>query len=309
MKELLFKALMSGLLREISVNEFLVLLAYICEKNDINTFEHTFNISYRTVQNIRPHLCQLGLFDKDGRQYKLNVDNTQAFLQQFVDSDKIDVEDNDSENLASKDSEKLASIVDDSEKLASKDSEKLACQNEPVDSTKIVPNDEGTKNVSKDKSYISERNSTDVKFTMNDIPTDVLEDSHKPTFQEKWGDVDPWKLDDEKARELVEDMLADDDDVSDKLEQDPNQLGIYRPKAKLRSEVSSAPSYPSIEFDGVEDKFSYMKDYFKELHSYPNGGDEWIFALNALKEACGGFTECLTHFEVNLGEHTIKAKY
>ena len=117
----------------------------------------------------------------------------------------------------------------------------------------------------------------------------------------------------EKARELVEDMLADadadDDDVSDKFEPDPNHDGIYRPKAKLRSEVSSAPSYPSIELDGVEDKLSYMKDYFKELHSYPNGGDEWIFALNALKEACGGFTECLTHFEVNLGEHTIKTKY
>ena len=114
MKELLYKALMNGLLREISVNEFLVLLAYICEKNDINTFEHTFNISYRTVQNLRPHLCQLGLFDKDGRQYKLNVDNTQAFLQQFVDSEK----------LASKDSENLAYIVDDSENLAG--------QNEPV---------------------------------------------------------------------------------------------------------------------------------------------------------------------------------
>ena len=64
-----------------------------------------------------------------------------------------------------------------------------------------------------------------------------------------------------------------------------------------------------IELDGVDDKLSYMKNYFKELHSYPNGGDEWIFALNALKEACGGFTECLTHFEVNLGEHTIKTKY
>ena len=173
MKELLFKALMNGLLREISVNEFLVLLGYVCEKNDINTFEHTFNISYRTVQNLRPHLCQLGLFDKDGRQYKLNVDNTQSFLQQFVDS------------------EKLASIVDDSENLA--------CQNEP-----------------------------------NDIP---------------------------------------------------------------------------IELDGVEDKLSYMKNYFKELHSYPNGDDDWIKALDALKEACGGFTECLTHFEVNLGEHTIKTKY
>ena len=113
------------------------------------------------------------MFDKDGRQYKLNVDNTQAFLQQFVDS------------------EKLASIVDDSEKLAS--------QNEP-----------------------------------NDIP---------------------------------------------------------------------------IELDGVDDKLSYMKNYFKELHSYPNGDDDWIKALDALKEACGGFTECLTHFEVNLGEHTIKTKY
>ena len=172
MEELLFKALMNGLLREISVNEFLVLLAYICEKNDINTFEHTFNISYRTVQNLRPHLCQLGLFDKDGRQYKLNVDNTQAFLQQFVDS------------------EKLASIVDDSENLAG--------QNEP-----------------------------------NDIP---------------------------------------------------------------------------IELDGVDDKLSYMKNYFKERHSYPNGDDDWIKALDALKEACGGFTECLTNFEVNLGEHTIKTK-
>ena len=193
MEELLFKALMNGLLREISVNEFLVLLAYICEKNDINTFEHTFNISYRTVQNLRHHLCQLGLFDKDGRQYKLNVDNTQAFLQQFVDS----------ENLASivDDSENLASIVDDSEKLASivDDSEKLAGQNEP-----------------------------------NDIP---------------------------------------------------------------------------IELDGVDDKLSYMKNYFKELHSYPNGDDDWIKALDALKEACGGFTECLTNFDVNLGEHTIKAKY
>ena len=107
MEELLFKALKNGLLREISVNEFLVLLGYLCGMNDINTFEHTFNISYRTVQNLRPHLCQLGLFDKDGRQYKLNVHNTQAFLQQFVDNDKIDVDDNDSENLASKDSENL----------------------------------------------------------------------------------------------------------------------------------------------------------------------------------------------------------
>lgn len=124
MKELLYKALMNGLLREISVNEFLVLLAYICEKNDINTFEHTFNISYRTVQNLRPHLCQLGLFDKDGRQYKLNVDNTQAFLQQFVDSEKLASIVDDSEKLASKDSENLAYIVDDSENLAG--------QNEPV---------------------------------------------------------------------------------------------------------------------------------------------------------------------------------
>ena len=64
-----------------------------------------------------------------------------------------------------------------------------------------------------------------------------------------------------------------------------------------------------IELDGVDDKLSYMKTYFKELHSYPNGCDDWIKALDALKEACGGFTECLTHFEVNLGEHTIKAKY
>ena len=203
MEELLFKALMNGLLREISVNEFLVLLAYICEKNDINTFEHTFNISYRTVQNLRHHLCQLGLFDKDGRQYKLNVDNTQAFLQQFVDSENLASIVDDSENLASivDDSENLASIVDDSEKLASivDDSEKLAGQNEP-----------------------------------NDIP---------------------------------------------------------------------------IELDGVDDKLSYMKNYFKELHSYPNGDDDWIKALDALKEACGGFTECLTNFDVNLGEHTIKAKY
>lgn len=191
MEELLFKALKNGLLRDISVNEFLVLLGYLCGMNDINTFEHTFNISYRTVQNLRPHLCQLGLFDKDGRQYKLNVDNTQAFLQQFVDSDKIDVDDNDSE--------KLASIVDDSEKLASNDSENLAGKNEP-----------------------------------NDIP---------------------------------------------------------------------------IELDGVDDKLSYMKNYFKELHSYPNGDDNWIKALDALKEACGGFTECLSNFEVNLGEHTIKTKY
>lgn len=188
MEELLFKALKNGLLREISVNEFLVLLGYLCGMNDINTFEHTFNISYRTVQNLRPHLCQLGLFDKDGRQYKLNVHNTQAFLQQFVDNDKIDVDDNDSENLASK----------DSENLASNDSENLEGQNEP-----------------------------------NDIP---------------------------------------------------------------------------IELDGVDDKLSYMKNYFKEIHSYPNGDDNWIKALDALKEACGGFTECLSQFEVNLGEHTIKTK-
>ena len=180
MEELLFKALKNGLLREISVNEFLVLLGYLCGMNDINTFEHTFNISYRTVQNLRPHLCQLGLFDKDGRQYKLNVHNTQAFLQQFVDNDKIDVDDNDSENLASNDSENLEG------------------QNEP-----------------------------------NDIP---------------------------------------------------------------------------IELDGVDDKLSYMKNYFKEIHSYPNGDDNWIKALDALKEACGGFTECLSQFEVNLGEHTIKTK-
>ena len=186
MKELLLKALMNGLLREISVNEFLVLLGYVCEKNDINTFEHTFNISYRTVQNLRPHLCQLGLFDKDGRQYKLNVENTRIFLQQFVDS----------ENLASKDSENLASIVDDSEKLAG--------QNETVG--------------------------------------------------------------------------------------------------------QNEPNYSTIELDGVEDKLSYMKNYFNELHSYPNGDDDWIKALDALKDACGGFTECLTHFDVSLGEHTIKTK-
>ena len=193
MKELLFKALMNGLCREISVNEFVVLFGYLCGMNDINSFEHTFNISYRTVQNLRPHLCQLGLFDKDGRHYKLNVDNTQSFLQQFVDS------------------EKLASIVDDSEKLAPivYDSEKLAGQNEPNDSDK-----------------------TDVES-----------------------------------------------------------------------------NYIPIELDGVEDKLSYMKNYFKELHSYPNGGEDWIKALDALKEACGGFTECLTNFEVNLGEHTIKTKY
>ena len=207
MKELLYKALMNGLLREISVNEFLVLLAYICEKNDINTFEHTFNISYRTVQNLRPHLCQLGLFDKDGRQYKLNVDNTQAFLQQFVDSEKLASIVDDSEKLASKDSENLAYIVDDSENLAGQN--EPVGQNEPNDSDKIDVED-------------------------NDIP---------------------------------------------------------------------------IELDGVDDKLSYMKNYFKELHSYPNGCDDWIKALDALKEACGGFTECLTHFEVNLGEHTIKAKY
>ena len=172
MKELLFKALMNGLLREISVNEFLVLLAYICEKNDTNTFEHTFNIRLRTLERLRLHLYQLGLFDKDGRRYKLNVENTRIFLQQFVDNDKIDVEDN--------------------------DNDKIACQ--------IAP---------------------------NDIP---------------------------------------------------------------------------IQLDGVDDKLSYIKNYFKELHSYPNGDDDWIKALDALKEACGGFTECLSHFEVNLGEHTIKAK-
>lgn len=51
-----------------------------------------------------------------------------------------------------------------------------------------------------------------------------------------------------------------------------------------------------------------MKNYFKEIHSYPNGDDNWIKALDALKEACGGFTECLSQFEVNLGEHTIKTK-
>ena len=63
-----------------------------------------------------------------------------------------------------------------------------------------------------------------------------------------------------------------------------------------------------IELDGVDDKLSYMKNYFKEIHSYPNGDDNWIKALDALKEACGGFTECLSQFELNLGEHTIKTK-
>ena len=190
-KELLFKALMSGLLRKITANEFVVLFGYLCGMNDINTFEHTFNIRQRTLERLRLHLYQLGLFDKDGRQYKLNVDNTLSLLQQFVDSDKIDVE--------SKDSDKIDVEDNDSENLASNDSENLASQNEP-----------------------------------NDIP---------------------------------------------------------------------------IEFDGVEDKLSYMKNYFNELHSYPNGDDDWIKALDALKEACGGFTECLEYFEVNLGEHTIKTKY
>ena len=182
MKELLLKALMSGLLRKITANEFVVLFGYVCGMVDDIAFEYLFNLSDRTMRRLNGHLNELGLLDKDGIQYKLNVDNTQAFLQQFVDS------------------EKLASIVDDSENLASivDDSEKLASQNEP-----------------------------------NDIP---------------------------------------------------------------------------IELDGVEDKLSYMKNYFKELHSYPNGDDDWIKALDALKEACGGFTECLTHFEVNLGEHTIKTK-
>ena len=147
------------------------------------------------------------MFDKDGRQYKLNVDNTQAFLQQFVDSEKLASIVDDSEKLASKDSENLAYIVDDSENLAGQN--EPVGQNEPNDSDKIDVED-------------------------NDIP---------------------------------------------------------------------------IELDGVDDKLSYMKNYFKELHSYPNGCDDWIKALDALKEACGGFTECLTHFEVNLGEHTIKAKY
>ena len=183
MEELLFKALKNGLLRDISVNEFLVLLGYLCGMNDTNTFEHTFNIRQRTLERLRLHLYQLGLFDKDGRQYKLNVDNTQAFLQQFVDNDKIDVD--------SKDNDKID--VEDN------DSENIACQNEP-----------------------------------NDI---------------------------------------------------------------------------QIEFDGVDDKLAYMKNYFKEIHSYPNGDDNWIKALDALKEACAGFTECLSNFEVNLGEHTIKTKY
>ena len=68
------------------------------------------------------------------------------------------------------------------------------------------------------------------------------------------------------------------------------------------------PNDIPIELDGVDDKLSYMKNYFKELHSYPNGDDNLIKSLDALKEACGGFTECLSNFEVNLGEHTIKAK-
>ena len=201
MKELLFKALENRLLSKITANEFLVLFGYLCGMNDTNTFEHTFNIRQRTLERLRLHLYQLGLFDKDGRQYKLNVYNTQAFLQQFVDNDKIDVDskDNDKIDVDSKDNDKIDVEDNDSENLASKDSENIACQNEP-----------------------------------NDIP---------------------------------------------------------------------------IELYGVDDKLSYMKNYFKELHSYPNGGEDWINALDALKEACGGFTECLTHFEVNLGEHTIKAKY
>ena len=201
MKELLFKALENRLLSKITANEFLVLFGYLCGMNDTNTFEHTFNIRQRTLERLRLHLYQLGLFDKDGRQYKLNVYNTQAFLQQFVDNDKIDVDskDNDKIDVDSKDNDKIDVEDNDSENLASKDSENIACQNEP-----------------------------------NDIP---------------------------------------------------------------------------IELYGVEDKLSYMKNYFKELHSYPNSDDDWIKALDALKEACGGFTECLTHFEVNLGEHTIKTKY
>ena len=211
MKELLFKALENRLLSKITANEFLVLFGSLCGMNDTNTFEHTFNIRQRTLERLRLHLYQLGLFDKDGRQYKLNVYNTQAFLQQFVDNDKIDVDskdndkidvdskDNDKIDVDSKDNDKIDVEDNDSENLASKDSENIACQNEP-----------------------------------NDIP---------------------------------------------------------------------------IELYGVDDKLSYMKNYFKELHSYPNGGEDWINALDALKEACGGFTECLTNFEVNLGEHTIKTKY
>lgn len=212
MKELLQKALMSGLLRKITANEFVVLFGYVSGVIGDIAFEYLFNLSDRTMRRLNVHLNELGLLDKDGIQYKLNVDNTRIFLQQFVDStkiedkssvepndsDKIDVEDNDSENLASN--------VDDSEKLA--------CQNEPVGQNE--PNDS-------DK--------TDVKS-----------------------------------------------------------------------------NYIPIELDCVEDKLSYMKNYFKELHSYPNGDDDWIKALDALKEACGGFTECLSHFEVNLGEHTIKTK-
>ena len=268
MEELLFKALKNGLLSKITANEFVVLFGYMSYMNDIGDFERLFNLSHRTVTKIRLHLAELGLLDKDGIHYKLNVENTQLFIQQFVNSAKIALKDN-------------------SAKIALKDKSSV-----------------------EDKSSINGRNSTDVKLNMSDIPTDVLEETHKPTFQEKWGDVDPWKLDADKARELVEDMIADDDDdVSDKLEPDPNHLGIYRPKAKLISNACAKPSYPSIEFDGVDDKLSYMKDYFKDLHSYPNGGDDWIAALNALKEACGGFTECLEYFEVDLGGHTIKAKH
>ena len=135
MEVLLFKALKNGLLSKITANEFLVLFGYLCGMNDTNTFEHTFNIRQRTLERLRLHLYQLGLFDKDGRQYKLNVYNTQAFLQQFVDNDKIDVDskDNDKIDVDSKDNDKIDVEDNDSENLASKDSEKLAGQNEPND--------------------------------------------------------------------------------------------------------------------------------------------------------------------------------
>ena len=103
--------------------------------------------------------------------------------------------------------------------------------------------------------------------------------------------------------------MFDKDGRQYKLNVDNTQafLQQFVDSEKLASQ--NEPNDIPIELDGVEDKLSYMKNYFKELHSYPNGDDDWIKALDALKEACGGFTECLTHFEVNLGEHTIKTKY
>lgn len=89
MKELLLKALTSGLLSKITANEFVVLFGYMSSMNDIRDFERLFNLGHRTVATIRLHLAELGLLDKDGRQYKLNVENTQTFLQQFVDSAKV----------------------------------------------------------------------------------------------------------------------------------------------------------------------------------------------------------------------------